>query len=205
MKILWFEVSVPARYHESNRVVTGWQDSLEEVVRNTMNVELIIAFESTQYNEIKHIDGITYIPIYTEYTRLEKYSTDFWGIVAKKIIPRSIDIVKEYNPDIIHVFGTEWPFGLIAEHTQIPVVVHIQGSMIPYNNALFPPGYSNMTMYSALKYNFRGMIFHYLETQKTYSREKIERRIWKSVKYYMGRTDWDYALANIMHPNCSYF
>lgn len=206
MKVLWFEVSMPACYEETNRVVTGWQDALENVIRSqSSDIELIIAFESSVYYEIKIINGITYIPINVKFSRLEHLNTNYWGIKASRVIPKAVEIIHKYKPDLIHVFGTEWPFGLVAKYTDIPVVIHIQGSMIPYNNAMYPPGYNIFTIYKTFKWKFKKYIRHYIETQQSYSRERVEREIWESVKFYMGRTEWDKALANIMHPNCYYY
>ncbi|MBE6287647.1 MAG: glycosyltransferase [Mediterranea massiliensis] len=206
MKVLWFEVSMPACYEDANRVVTGWQDALENLVKTqSLDVELIIAFESSVYHEVKVIDGITYVPLNVNFSRFKYWNTNFWEIKTEKIIPKAVEIIKKIKPDIIHVFGTEWPFGLVANYTDIPVVIHIQGSMIPYNNALYPPGYNKYTAYKSLKWNLIKYVRHYLDTKHSYSRERVERKIWKSVKYYMGRTEWDKALANIMHPNCVYY
>ena len=80
-------------------------------------------------------------------------------------------IIEEYKPDLIQVFGTEWPFGLISKYTNIPTVVHIQGSMVPYNNAMFPPGYSLFTQIWYLFPNIKKMLKAVLEYKKSKSRE----------------------------------
>ena len=206
MKVLWFEVSTPSCYVETNRVVTGWQDALENIIKQQdLNIELIIAFESSVYHEVKVINGITYVPLNVKFSKFDYLNINYWENKAKKIIPKAVEIIEKYKPDLIHVFGTEWPFGLVANYTDIPVVIHIQGSMIPYNNAMYPPGYNKYTIYKSFKWYIKKYVKHYLETMHSYSRERVEREIWKSVKYYMGRTEWDKALANIMHPDCFYY
>lgn len=70
MKILWFETSQPARYLGGCKqlVVRGWQDALEELIRQHPEIELFVAFESETDYEMKSVDGVTYIPIHTYYS-----------------------------------------------------------------------------------------------------------------------------------------
>ena len=42
-----------------------------------------------------------------------------------------MNIINLYNPDIIHVHGTEDNFGLIQFYTKKPVVISIQGLLNP--------------------------------------------------------------------------
>ena len=72
MKVLWFEISTPSRYRNTGQVTLGWQDALEDIVVNCKDVELYIAFESQVPAEVKVINGITYIPMITHYSFLEK-------------------------------------------------------------------------------------------------------------------------------------
>lgn len=115
MKVLWFEISTPSCYYSDNRVVGGWQDSLECIVKRCSDIELIIAFEAHEGSEVKIIDGVTYVPLVTHYTFWEQQYAKFtWKVNEKKLLEKCIKIVNVYKPDLIHVFGCEWPFGLIA-------------------------------------------------------------------------------------------
>lgn len=205
MKVLWFEISTPSQYKQAGRVVLGWQDSLENIVRESKEVDLYIAFESQTDKEVKVIDGVTYIPMYIEYSFWDRKKSQFtWMVNARKIISKGIEVINEYAPDIIHVFGNEWPFGLLAKYTQIPLVIHIQGSIIPYNNALYPPKYNEFTFAVAIGLNLRKQ-WHFVKSYyKDRSREQMEREIWKLVSHYMGRTNWDKALVGIFHPHATY-
>lgn len=207
MKVLWFEVTIPGRYKGDDAILGGWQDSLERIVRTVSDVDLTIAFEDQTHNIEKIIDGVRYIPIKLEYTRKEKKSAQTsWDINAKKLIPAMMKIITDIEPDIIHVFGTEWPFGLIARHTEIPVVVHIQGAIVPFNNALYPPRYSIVDVLRNVGWKHPRKIKetwdHYLYDM---SRESVEREVWRNVENYMGRTEWDKGLSAVMHPDRKYF
>jgi glycosyltransferase involved in cell wall biosynthesis len=206
MKVLWFEVTEPAAYGNGKLVIGGWQDSLEFVVRQSNDIELYIAFESKDSDEIRVIDGVTYIPIKCKYSILERFSRRFsWKIYSQKLIKECVDIVSKVNPDLIHVFGNEWPFGLVANHVSQPVVIHIQGSIVPYYNARYAPGYNLLTelIYNGL--HFRRSLGAILNQLNWKSRLRMEKKVWNSVHNYMGRTVWDKALANVLAPGSSYF
>lgn len=209
MRILWFEVTRPQRYCKDGRVIGGWQDALEEMLVGEKDLELIVAFEGTASDtETRVVDGITYVPIKVDYSLWDRFSLKWsWEPNIRQIVPQMVSLVEQYQPDVIHVFGTEWPFGLIAEHTKVPVVIHIQGAIVPYHNAAFPPGYSFSTKDRVIPWwNIKLKIGSRLRTYcLDASRERMERRIWKTVENYMGRTEWDRVLSSLMHPGRSYY
>lgn len=206
MKVLWFEVTMPSRYENQGLVIGGWQDSLEKVVRKCPSIDLTIAFEGNdEQQKTKVIDGVTYIPIILKYTKKEQKHWD-WNIYAQRVFDEAKQIIENIQPDIIHIFGTEWPFGLVAEYTDIPIVIHIQGSIVFYNNSV-PPGYSiwdEMIYLKCWKHpkRLRNVWRKYKLSE---SRSLMERKIWDTVHYYMGRTYWDKAMSAIMHPGRKYY
>jgi glycosyltransferase involved in cell wall biosynthesis len=208
IKVIWFEVTEPSRYKRDGRVVVGgWQDSLEEIVRSCQDIELLIAFETSNPEaKVKAIDGITYIPIYISYNLVERLRLHWsWIDYERNLVPACIRIVEKYSPDLIHVFGNEWPFGLVAQYTNIPVVIHIQGAIVPYNDASYPPGYNGYTLYKSRRWNIIKGIKQYNARQKWLSRMRMEYRIWRAVDNYMGRTEWDRSVANVLHPGNHYY
>lgn len=205
MKVLWFEISTPSRYRNDGQVTTGWQDALENIVAPCKDIELYVAFESNIPAEVKVIGGITYIPMMTHFSFLErKVSQHTWSINERKVIEQGRKVIEQYQPDVIHVFGNEWPYGLLAQYTDVPLVIHIQGSIIPYDNALYPPRYNGYTMVKAAGLNLRKDWHRFCEYNKAKSRLDMEKRIWKCVHHYMGRTSWDRALVNMLTKNSTY-
>lgn len=205
MKVLWFEISTPARYRNDDRVTAGWQDALENIVIKCNDIQLFVAFESLSDDEVKVIDGITYIPMKTEYSWWERRKREFTcKINEKKIIQKGQEVIREYCPDLIHVFGNEWPFGLLSEHTNIPLVIHIQGSIIPYYNALYPARYSDFTLFRAIGFDLRKQYHNIAWLFFMKSWFNMEKVTWKNVSHYMGRTEWDHALVNMLHPGATY-
>lgn len=207
MKILWFETSQPARYLGGCKqlVVRGWQDALEELIRQHPEIELFVAFESEIDYEMKSVDGVTYIPIHTYYSFFEKKKRGFsWKVNENKVVNACVPIVNSIKPDLIHVFGNEWPYGLITEYINVPVVIHIQGSIIPYDNAYFPPGYNICDLIRTAGLNLRHQYHVIRDWCNEKSRLEMEKRIWKAVNHYMGRTCWDRALVNVLHSTATY-
>lgn len=204
MKVLWFNLSTPKNYNSTNTLLGGWQDSLEEIVKKELNIDLYIAFKGT--GNIKSKNKVTYIPIHPVFTKIENIKNIFtWNIEAEKLVKGALQIISQYQPDIIHVFGTEWPFSLIAQYTNIPVVVHVQGAISPYYNAKYPPGYNIFTYIVAIKGNVARYLWYLIQTTKQKSRKKMEEKIFEHVKYYMGRTCWDKAITKVGNPKRIYF
>lgn len=207
MKVLWFEVTVPGRYKNDKEPVGGWQDSLEYIVRQCSEIELYIAFEGIEGMEPKKIEGISYIPLVPHYTFFEKKiknKYNRWNS-ANKLVPLAVKAVKAVKPDIIHVFGSEWEFGQVAKYTSIPVVIHMQGCIASYSNFIYPPGFSYMDEILYAGFNLKRQFRLFLENHflKTYI--DLEKSNFKAVKYYMGRTDWDYHLVSLFHPGAKYY
>ena len=205
MRILWFEVTTPSSYVSGGVPLGGWQDSLERIVRTVPDIELVIAFVSEEYSEVKDVDGVKYVPIYTKWTLYERKFKKYWDVFFNKMLPDAKRIVEDFKPDLIHVFSTEWPFGQMSAYTNIPVVIHIMGSVAPLNNASYPPGYSYRDMLLCNWWNPRKILGYYFEERNKKNWEQWERRTWNLVRCYMGRTRWDESLSRMMHPNRRYF
>lgn len=205
MRLLWFEVTTPSGYINERMPIAGWQDALERIVLTIPNIELIIAFVSEKYSEPKVSDCVTYVPIWLKRKLHERIFNAHWDLYVKKVLPVARQIVEEYHPDLIQIFGVEWPLGQIALYTSIPVVVHIQGAMLPYVNAEYPPGYS---YWDALLRNWRKpmkLLWLWNNKQSRNNSVHWERKTWTLVDNYMGRTQWDYSLSRVMHPGRRYF
>lgn len=207
MKVLWFEISVPGRYKSDKTPVSGWQDSLENIVRTCNDIDLTIAFEGTEGMMPKEVDGVKYIPLVPHYTFWDKKYRNFsnrWN-KANKVVPLAVKCVEEVKPDIIHCFGTEWEFGQVAIYTDIPVVIHMQGCIAPYNDALFPPGYSISDRILQAGINLKEQYHIWRKRHFNASWRDMEQSNFNAVSNYMGRTEWDRQLVELFHPGAKYF
>lgn len=204
MRILWFSVT-PSLFNPSSNGHNGggWIASLEQIVRKEKSIELGVAFHFPD-NEFKYEnDGVCYYPIAPK----KKSFIDKFISRNEEIenTARYLKIIEDFRPDVIHIFGSENDFGLICAHTQIPVVIHIQGCMPPYHNALFPVGLSKWDFIfgKGLSLNYR---FIGLRSDGAF-RKAAERevRIIQNCKYFMCRTEWDKRLIDLFNPQATYF
>lgn len=207
MKVLWFEVTVPGRYKGDDAPIAGWQDSLEQIVRTCKDIDLTIAFEGTMGMQPKRVDGVTYVPLVPNYSFWDKKYRNFhnrWNS-ANKIIPLALKCIENAKPDIIQCFGSEWEFGQVAKYVDIPVVIHFQGCIAPYNDALYPPGYSisDEILHAGLNFRKQWKLWRNRTFNRTW--EEMEQSNFKAVSNYMGRTEWDRQLVELFHDGAKYF
>lgn len=206
MRVLWLSACAPARYTQGVKVIGGWQDSVESIVSREKSVKLAVVFPVSKDVESKIENGVYYCPMYTHLLWYEKLKVKTSAYVfIEKQLKKALEVIEEFNPNVIQVFGTEFGYGLIAKYTKIPVVVHIQGAMIPYDNANYPPGYNGYTYFKAVKGNPLRLLNHYILSKFRDSRVRMEKEVWRYVNHYMGRTEWDKAVSGVMHPDRTYF
>lgn len=188
MRILWFSVT-PSLFnpYTNSHNGGGWIASLEQIIRQVSEIKLGIAFNFADNTFCYDQDGVRYYPITNG--GLESY----------------MQIIADFQPDLIQIFGSENQFGEICGKTDIPIVIHIQGCLPPYHNALFPVGMSpiDFLIHKGLNWRYRYMG---LRSEPAF-RKNAEREIQtiQNCKYFMGRTDWDRGLIDLFHPDATYF
>lgn len=209
MKVLWFEISIPARYKGDGAPIAGWQDSLENIVKDDKNIELSIAFDATAISDAtaKEIDGVHYYPLVAHDNIFDKKFRNYYDVWNRtnKLTPLAVQLIEKVNPDVIQVFGTERGWGQVAKYTNIPVVIHMQGCIAPYNNAAYPPGYSSCDEILEAGINLKRQysLWRLRHYSKTWA--DLEQSNFKAVKYYMGRTGWDKSLVELFHHGAYYY
>lgn len=212
MRILWF-TNTPSLYEQGkhNYHGGGWIDSLEELIRNQKGIKLGISFFHKE-DEIKaEKNGTTYFPILRKSGKNNPLKTiiNNWGgkIKSENFNDKFLKIISEFKPDIIHVFGTEGPFAKVQEHSNIPVIIHIQGIINPYLNAYYPVNYSKWNFLFDKNYFFNNLIGNspaFLRFQFEIQ-AKFEQNFLSKAKFIMGRTHWDKMIAELYNPNVQYF
>lgn len=113
-------------------------------------------------------------------------------------------VVEDFNPDIIHIFGSEQCYGLITKYTDVPVVIHLQGILNVYWNAYLTPGVS-LSTYSLQDWNPKKNWARYQQYWEWYRVCAREREILQNCKYFIGRTDWDKGCASVLAKDYRYF
>lgn len=205
MRVLWFSVT-PSLYNpfSNSHNGGGWIASLEQIVRTIPEIDLGIAFYFGNSYKKDKVDNVTYYCLPNNNESIHCLFKDKKKREQERI-SQYIKIIDNFKPDIIQIFGSENDFGLICNHTNVPVVIHIQGSLPPNHNALFPIGMNKYDFFFqkglALRRRFIG-----LRSEKSFKKNaEREIRILKSCRYFMGRTGWDKNLIELFHPEANYF
>lgn len=138
--------------------------------------------------------GVKYFPIH-------KKNRLFPGLSYRKddeaVLRSCLKIVESFKPDIINVFGTERCFSLIGKYTDTPIVVHIQGLLLPCVNAFLPLAKSFFN-YLFQDYRLQSIVSRYRQFKYVYLCGSMrEKEILHNCHYYIGRTQWDYNLVKL--------
>lgn len=205
MKILWFSIT-PALYKGKKATSGTWIESLLNIIKDNKDIDLAISFCTTDKDSEKTvIDGVHYYPIYrsTFYTKvMDKMTCRFEN---KQIMDASLKVIEDFKPDLIHIFGSEWCFGLLKEYTDIPIVIHMQGSWPSYRVAGGTPIEQLSKEIIRKWYNPLYLIGRRLTFHKSLERAMREEKILSINSYFMGRTRWDRALVDLFSPTSKYY
>jgi glycosyltransferase involved in cell wall biosynthesis len=180
---------------------------LLERLKSRQDIELGVVAQCGLQDHHFKANGVEYFVVRTPWitgirNRLGSYKE---VLPVKSQIRKYAAIVNHWNPDIVHVHGTESGFGLIKVWGLIekPVVVSIQGLMGPcaanaYGHLL--PRQLHGPIRSAI-----GVDPTCLRIWKEFvERIPIEEEILRSADMVLGRTQWDHAWACAYRPDVCY-
>lgn len=212
MKVLWLSTT-PGLYDckVSGYNGIGWISSVQSLIQQEDSVELALAFLTSRIEDTEGIiSGTHYYPIYSKapnvFDKFKNYYGGYKNIDNEAYVRQILKIIFEFKPDIIQLFGMENSMATILGKTEIPIVVHLQGLLAPYDNAFFPIDfnkYSFMWPFSKNEWLFRN---GYIYAKKSiHIRGERERQLFKKVDYVMGRTDWDFEVSQLLAPQSRYF
>lgn len=194
MKILWL-ASTPGLLKNTNHYNGGgWVAALqEEIIKVYGNkIEMSLAYLSDK-NSHEEYEG-------THYYGIAAIKHTFWHYTQKEkaFCDRIRNVISEVSPDIILCFGTENGLGLACSLTDIPVIIHLQGILNPYYEAWMPQGLSWTKWLCGNRYS----ILTWLALKKF---KKREIKMFRSCKYFLGRTEWDKSICHLLAPQAKYF
>lgn len=201
MKILWIANTIfpkPSVFFGFEKpVFGGWMYGLAESLSKELDVELAVA---TTYNgsELKNtnIDGVNYylLPCKNK-INYDKALESLWEKVCE-----------DFQPDIIHIHGTEFAHGLacMRKLPNLKYVVSIQGLVgiysryyfagIPFSEILI-----NVTFRDLIK---RDTIF---QAKKMFEkRGDLENEYLFKTKHAIGRTNWDFVHTKTVNSDICY-
>lgn len=207
MKVLWFTNN---HVNLASGVVTGgWMQSLEQAITKIEGIELYIATRARKGDTPgRFIAGnTTYIVIPDNRSLFKKRIDIFFNREPDEyFLNQYLEIIQSVCPDVIQIFGSEMNYGLICEHTKVPVVLHIQGVLNPYLYQLSRIHFTKLQL--AKSQSFKDLIrgSTYGNSLRSFSRRaRNESRFLKACPNVIGRTDWDKRVMTILAPNARYF
>ena len=176
----------------------GWVYSAANEIRANYDVKIGVATIGKVRNFIKReIDNTTYYVI--PESRLP-------GKLYDRRISNYYRIVnQDFQPDVVHLYGTEFPhsYAYLTTNTK-NVVISIQG-LVGFYAKYFLGGLShweiikNLTLHDIL----RGSLF--CQKRRFEKIGKKEKMCLKMVKYVEGRTSWDRSISTAVNSNVFYF
>lgn len=212
MKILWCTHSLAGFAVETEGYNgCGWITSLLNEIKKEREVEVGIAFYYHEDCCPVVRDGVTFFPMRQGHIGVTDKLKSFFGNTSgwlkeeNKHIEGLMEVVSEFCPDIIHVWGTETDMGLIAKDVAIPVIIHLQGLLHPYNNILCPPGFSKWDFIRKDGLSPFKMLGNLNALRYWEYKAERETRIFAVCKNYFGRTHWDKAISRMFSPYSNYF
>lgn len=212
MRVLWLSIN-PGLYSNSSCSYNGggWISSVQSLIQQSHDVDLALAFITSDKKKTSvQINKTKYYPIYSKpqniLSKLYFYYNGYKHIDDNMYVQQIKIIIDDFKPDIIQLFGLENCMATILDKTNIPIVVHLQGLLAPYNNAFFPIGMNKSSFRwppTIREWILRnGYIYAKKSIQIKSEREKV---LFKRMKYAMGRTKWDYEVSQLLSPQSQYY
>ncbi len=200
MKVLWLCNIVLPDIAESENLPKafggGWMTYLSKQVSNCEDIELCVCSPS-KYIKVKkegEINGLSYI---------------LFNPSAAKNVKLFHEILEQFKPDLVHIFGTEY----LHSYTMIKTckdrgildstIVGIQGmvSVVAKHYFSFLP---NKIIH---RYTLRDILLGaniYNQQKQFVLRGNYEEKTLSLAKHVIGRTDWDKACTLRLNPNLQY-
>ena len=130
MRVLWFTntPSLSAGHLNNESIGGGWIGSLEAELSKIPSIHLGVSFNFDRDIKPFNLKDTEYYPVYIPSTKgkirnlVTRWRTP---IQNENDVQPYLDIIHQFNPDIINIFGTEGVFGLITSKTDIPCIIQL--------------------------------------------------------------------------------
>lgn len=210
MRVLWY-TPTSSQYEKGSHHYHGggWIESLEQQFTLQTNIDLGIVFFHHTDSQKKQAGKITYYPIPLKKRNNAAKLVHNWqcktdsGVYTKKFL----EAIEDFKPDVIQIFGTEGLFPEIQNHTSIPIIIHLQGLINPYNNSFYPPGINGYTIFFHAPFLKNHVLGNSLLFDKKRFDGQAARELgyFKKTRHLTGRTEWDRTVSSILAPQASYY
>ena len=194
MKILWVcsimlpRIASSLQMSSSNKEgwITGLSDMIVEQSENN-HMKLAVCFPVPLKSELLQgeVDGISYFTFHEDTSKPWKYEETIETELAL--------ILETYQPDLIHVFGTEFPHSLAMANVvdqNKPLLVGLQGLCFAIA-PLYALGVPEKVQKQFLFRDLLKMDNIHLQQKKFYIRGRREKELLNKITHVTGRTDFD--------------
>jgi len=181
--------------------------ALLERLKQHPDIELAVVSRGGRRDYHCQADGVEYFIVKTPFAKLVRSHLRLSGAVSPSDsqLGAYASIVNDWDPDIVHVHGTECGFGLIKARglTSKPVVVSIQGLVAPcaayaYGDLL------PVELHGALRSLIGVKPVCLRRRQSFVEMVPAEEAVLRSADMVLGRTQWDHAWAWRCRPGVRY-
>ena len=207
LRVLWLSEACSLQDDPDNPGLSG---RMESIITGFLGERITLA--AAYMNDGRHEpcftqNGITYYAVDAD-MRVGLSDQDW-----EKTRAELLRIIDDFHPDIIQCFGSEWPYGRIAEDTDIPVVIHMMGFLNIYYMAIHmaqgtwaPP--------AGWKQRIKKLLHSLIRRPGPQSPpqddpeerwQRRERRIMSANRFFFGRTEWDRNIVRCYSPGARYF
>lgn len=204
MRVLWItNIALPEAsllMNEKSTPFGGWLVSTSDLLACEEEIQLSIAFPKLGLKEVLMLNGNR--KTYYGFPIVNKNNLN-----TNEVNGYLTQILAKANPNIVHIFGTEYSHTLavvnVCNKMSIPVVISIQGIISIYEKhymACIPEIIQR-------RFTFRDFIKqdNLKQQQKKFAiGGKLEIEAIRKVKHVIGRTHWDKACTTQINPNVKY-
>lgn len=214
-RVLWISGSgcyIPNAKRKIGYNGGSWATSIQKALLKKENIVLACAFCKDGEPQKVIQNGVTYYPVPNHTKSKKDKIIDLWKIndVTRDEILWSYyeekfrNIIEDFKPDVIHIFGSELYQNLAALVTDgIPTILHIQGILSECIFNLLPPSVSKWQYYMSGK-GLKGKYHNYQYLAYWHRSVHREKAILKAVPHVIGRTDWDRQALAVLNPKAEY-
>src|ERR1035437_1311954 len=209
LRLLWFtNVAFPAACEAVGRrppVIGGWLASLGAALQATGKIELmVVCFVPGGSDQSVCLDDIHHELLAIAPAR---FNQELWFSPSQDTRRKCSGLVAAFQPDVVHVHGTEASYGLLVVEGDIqrPTVISLQGMLGALNR--FDDG--GLSLWDRLRtltpYDLcanHGMV-HGAMIAARRARE-VEARILRHRAMFVGRTTYDRAALRAANPSAVY-
>ncbi|MBU6158236.1 MAG: glycosyltransferase [Bacteroidetes bacterium] len=195
MRVLWISHD-PVRSHISDNVSSSgfWKEALLTHLSTHSHYQIFVASPGKQLQRSEHHYFSFRFPNHLRYHDL-----------PKKTIADLLWIIQCCRPQLIHIHGTEQPYGIIKSYTTVPVVISLQGFLsVCYPHITGGILSTVWSQFITIKEHFRKTTFPDLSEVWKFN-ALIEQKQIRLNNHFIGRTKFDHDFVKEINPAASYY